>query len=110
MTRCLNLVAIAAVAMTTFLSTFAHGLNVKLTDKDGNTYSYTLGDLDCQNIPEGITAVSGKTDAESCSLFQSSNCASSFNDFVSFSGTKAGTTVQNFEEYTAKSISCEEFI
>ncbi|KAG0257234.1 hypothetical protein DFQ27_005248 [Actinomortierella ambigua] len=109
MTRCLNLVTIAVIAATTFLSTFAHGINVELTDKDGTTHSFVLDDSVCQEIPEGITAVSGKTDAWHCLLYKTSGCPSYDEAYTSFSGTRDGTTVRTFAEFTAKSISCEEF-
>ncbi|KAF9164051.1 hypothetical protein DFQ26_001883 [Actinomortierella ambigua] len=101
MTRCLNLVAIAAIATTTILSTFVHGLEVELTDKNGVIHKFKVDDTVCKEIPEGVTAVSGKTDAETCYLYKGSKCFSNTTEDVrEFSGD----TVQEFKEITRRPV------
>ncbi|KAF9168713.1 hypothetical protein DFQ26_002613 [Actinomortierella ambigua] len=97
MTRYLNLVAIAAiVATTTFLSTFAHGLNVDLTNKNGTTHRFVVKGPGCLEIPEGFTAVSGKTDEGTCDLYKELSCFSYEEDITTLRGAK----VKEFGEIT----------
>ncbi|KAF9160338.1 hypothetical protein DFQ26_005652, partial [Actinomortierella ambigua] len=105
MTRCLNLVAIVAVATTTFLSTFAHGIKVELTDKDGVIHEIEVADRVCKQIPGGIIAVSGKADADTCEIYLVSDCTPTSEDYRSFGGRGTGV---NFREVTANSIWCDE--
>ncbi|KAF9167381.1 hypothetical protein DFQ26_004860, partial [Actinomortierella ambigua] len=61
MTRCLNLITIAAIATTTFLSAFAHIINTTITATNGTTYRFEIEDFYCQEIPGGISLESRPT-------------------------------------------------
>ncbi|KAF9151488.1 hypothetical protein DFQ26_001223, partial [Actinomortierella ambigua] len=106
MTRRMTLLAIAAIATTTFMSTFAHAINVKITDKAGNSHTFENTPLnECKKFDAVIEAVGGKTDAGVCYLYESGDCSSnSEEDYVAFD--KDGVDGQLV--FKASSMRCEE--
>ncbi|KAF9151894.1 hypothetical protein DFQ26_001089 [Actinomortierella ambigua] len=113
MTRCLNLIAIAAIATTTFLSTFALDFKVELTDKDGAIHKFKVADRVCEGIPGGIIAVLGVTDADTCYLYKTSGCDFDDKDFWTLHGGDGdtdgdGNTPEAIDKYPVNYIWCAE--
>ncbi|KAF9158445.1 hypothetical protein DFQ26_007645, partial [Actinomortierella ambigua] len=105
MTHRMTLLAIAAIATTTFMSTFAHAFNVKITDQAGASHTFEITPKECKKFDGVIEAVASKTDAGECYLYESGDCKSkSENDHLRFdSGGVEGQQV-----FKALSVRCEE--
>ncbi|KAG0269371.1 hypothetical protein DFQ27_003699 [Actinomortierella ambigua] len=73
MTRCLTLLAIAAITTTTFLSTLAHGVTLNVTDTDGVSHTYKYRTR-CEKLAKPLTIVAANHDSSLCTLFQRDNC------------------------------------
>ncbi|KAF9158829.1 hypothetical protein DFQ26_007188 [Actinomortierella ambigua] len=105
MTHRLNLLAIAAIATTTFLSTLVHGFYIELKDTNGKEERFDTPEV-CIDFSAPINVVSVKTDAYLCFLYETNDCSSKPGKVQEevFDGKFEGDE----DGFTVNSILCEE--